>query len=90
MTKDPLPPPTATYSSVVCPTLFPAGISTAVDAEAVAAKVLEKEQIKSSWTLWAERLLTEITMANELQKQDGGAFIPRTYVVDFSQNGDVP
>ena len=29
-------------------------------------------------------------MAKELQKQDGGAFIPRTYVVDSSQNGDVP
>ena len=41
--------------------------------------------------LWVERSsLTKIEMTNELEKQDGGTFIPRTYVVDFSQNGDVP
>ena len=45
MTKDPLPPPTPTHSSTGCPTLFPADISTAVDAEAVAAKDLKKKQM---------------------------------------------
>ena len=49
--------------------VLPTGISTAVDAEAVAAKALEKEQIKSSWTLlWAERLVTEITMATKTRR----------------------
>ena len=82
----PLPPPSATHSSFNCPNSSPAdNISTAADVDAVAAEAIKKkveemlDRRKINLQIKTAWLSSRRTAKDEL-----------SFVMDFSQNGEVP
>ena len=88
------PPPSATHSYFECPNLSPADISTAADAEAVAAREVDDKGIVTTGPVAVDQTLTRrqtsLKIKTAWQSLARTANDEMSFVMDFAKNGHVP
>ena len=88
------PPPSATHSYFECPNLSPADISTAADAEAVAAREVDDKGIVTTGPVAVDQTLarcqTSLKFKTAWLSSRTANKDEMSVVMDFAQNMDVP